>query len=458
MRRFFGVIAAVLIFVTACSSTGTENENHGDVNQKTDAQTIAMTTEAAQTVPEQTQNTKQREIMENYIKEAQHTTNFLYDVTGDNFPELIEIVPMFYKSDYELYFYDFSGGEPKQLTTIGCNAGDKIYICQDENKNRFLLSFQTSYGTAGKNEVEYVKTDIDGHYMISGILGRSVNYIQSNPKADDCYYNAILYFDGELIETLGRCDVTTQNDMLPSEELLKQYFEEYLDKVEILDEITMPQTDSMEAFLQEMDKKKDSFTYIPDYNYEEWFQKTIEPKRINICGTYYDSESTELYLSANILDETFDSDVLNQFPDLRSVTFDGKIDGEILNKIIIKPSEWCERIMSLSINGEMYELSGDFSSFSNIQEVTFWGDIKKAENLDYVKSIPQVKVLNLYQYFGSERSETEDFVKIIEMVSKLPDLEVVTYSGHNVFFSSMTEEEQNKVYELLSDKIFSCIK
>lgn len=451
MKKILGMIAAMLVFVTACSNAGTE------INQKTDAQTTAMTTEAAQTVTEQAQYAVQREAMENYIKEAQNTNGFLYDVTGDNFPELVELVPMFYRSDYELYFYDFSSGEPKQLAEIGCNAGDTIYICQDENQNRFMLSFQTYLQTAGKSEVEYVKTDINGHYMTSSILGRSVNYIQNNPKAEDCYYNAILYFDGASVETLGRCDGKTENDMLPSEELLKEYFEEYLGTVEILDELTLPSSDSVETFLQEMEKKKDNYTFIPDYNYEEWFGQTIEPERINICGIYYDKTATELYLSANLLDETFDSDVLNQFPDLCSVTFDGKSDGAVGDKIVIKPSEWCGGILSMDINTEMFRLSGDSSSFPNIQEVTFWGDIMQTDDSD-VLSVSNAKVFNLYQTCGDGRNGVEKFLKIIETVSSFPELEVVTYSGHNEFFSAMTEEERNKMYELLSDKIFSSIK
>lgn len=452
MKKIWGLIAAGFVFVTACSNAGTE------INQKTDAQTTAMTTEAAQTVTEQAQYADQREAMENYIKEAQNTNGFLYDVTGDNFPELVELVPMYYKSDYELYFYDFSASEPKQLVQIGCNAGDKIYICQDENRNRFLLSFQTYFQTAGKSQVEYVKTDINGHCMTSAILGKSVNYIQDNPKQERDYYNAILYFEGKNLEALGICDERNENGTFPSEELLKQCFEEYLDTVEILDEITLPQPDAMDMFLSEMEEKKDTFTYVPDYDYEEWYKVSVEPECVNICGFNYDVNSTELYLSGNILDETFDSDVLNQFPDLCSVTFDGKSDGAVGDKIVIKPSEWCGRILSMDINTEMFRLSGDFSSFTNIQEVTFWGDIHKTDSVDFIQSIPHARVLNLYQNFDNDRNAAEQFIKIIEAVSGFEETKVVTYSGHSVYFSNMTEEEKDNVYELLSDKIFSCIK
>lgn len=402
--------------------------------------------------------TSQRELMEENIANRQYAHCFFYDVTGDNFPEMIEIVPMGFSMDYDVVIYDFSGEEPVLLLYAGANAGESIYVCKDADGNRFLLYRESDYHTYGMDTESYIRADVKEHSITKTLLGRGENYYQNIPGAEYAY-NAVLEFEGVNTQNLGSMNEPAENMLYPSEELLKSYFEDYLKKVTVIDEFVLPSGNEMDGFIQKMMARADDYSYTPNYNYADWLKKwesQVEVKKILICGKYYNADAKSIHLFAEDLDETFDSDILNEFSNLEEISFEaGYYEKAAENRFKIKASDWCENITFIKVDLGMFELQGDFSAFTNIKEAMYSGDFRNTNYLEDIKKLSQVDIVKFYYISAWDK---KDFINAFTMISHMPDVKVVAYSGHCVISEDMKKEDWESIYDALSGKVLTCVK
>ncbi len=390
----------------------------------------------------------QQIIMEEYIKNYDgYGKLFLYDITGDNFPELMELD--FPDDIWNCEVYDFSGNEPVSIGRFNGEEGEIVYLCQDEEENRFILSHFGIY-KLGACSYYCEKDLIDEHVMKNMTLGTTVTYFIN--RKENKYYNGSIYFAGEEREGVGFWEQDSEGK-LESEKRLINHMNEYIGKCEILDTITLPEYDEEDLFLQEMSIKAKDYHYIPDYDYEEWlvvYQKEMEEQSVTICGKEYDSQMDNLCLDWEDLDETFDSDVLNEFSNLKSVYFEEGFKDETYPKITIKVSEWCQRVQKMSIAPKCFELSGDLDQFSSLRELSLWGDRKEMGDVSFITDFPKLKVVNLWI-----DNVTMD---LAEQISRMETVEVVTWSGQRFFYGEMTEKERMQIETMFSDKVFIAVK
>lgn len=456
MRKILVFLGLMVIF-SGCgkvtnSESVTQENSMGNSIESTSAELKSeeASTEAA--------TMAQREIMEKYIADQQYTSCFLYDVTGDNFPEMIEIVPMYFSMDYDVTIYDFSGDQPVPLLYVGANEGESIYVCEDADGNRFLLYHESDYHSYGTDVESYIRADVKEHSITENVLGRGENYYQDIPGREYAY-NAVLEFDGVETQSLGNVNEAIEDSVFPSEEVLKNYFEEYLKSVTVIDEFVLPSSDGMDEFVKKMRAEADDYSYAPDYNYADWlkeFESNVQERSILICGKYYHTEAKSIHLSAENLDETFDSDVLNEFPNLLEISFEaGYYEKAVENRIKIKASNWCENVKSIKVDLGMFELEGDFSTFTNIKEAMFTGNFQNTSYLEDIKKLSQVDIVKFYYISAWDK---KDFINAFKLVSEMPNVKVVAYSGHCVISEDMTGEDWECIYDMLSGKVLTCVK
>ncbi len=420
------VVVLTLSFATACTREGEKED---------------VTTKVTENIQEDSKPAQQI-IMEEYIKNYDgYGKLFLYDITGDGFPELLE---MYLPEDaWCVRVYDFSSDEPIQIGEFEAGQGENIYFCQDSGGNRFILSHFGSNHMAGVSYYLCEKTTVMEHALQNGILGETLNY---NVKEDEFqYYNPAIYFDGDVKEGVGFCR-KNPDGQIESEEILIQYMNEYMENCEILDVLVLPDYEN-ENFLQAMADKAEHYNYIPEYHYEE---SNAEFQDVVICGKNYDRQLEILYLSPEDLDETFDSDIFNEFPNLKEVCFSEGSEKEEYDVKKIKVSDWCGQIYKMSIAPQYFELTGDLRQFSLLWDIGIYGNGEKIERIDFIAEFPNLKVAGLYI-----DNVTMDQLKY---VGNLQNIEVVAYSGMKDFFGGMTAEQKEMVTEIMADKVFVYVK
>ncbi len=391
----------------------------------------------------------QQIIMEEYIKNYDgYGKLFLYDITGDGFPELLN------GENFDGFFvdvYDFSEEEPKWIGQFSGKSGGKVYVCKDTEGKRFLLSHDGWYQSMGYIMYYCNKTNILEHALENELLGESVSYL-SDDWDDDLYYHGMMYFDGEKKEPLGFCR-EENGTWYETENALIQCMNDYMKDCEILDVLTLPDYGQEEAFVRSMEERAGEYHYVPDYQYNQWYemyQKELETRKVTICGKDYDSQTELLNLDRSVLDETFDSDILNEFPNLRRVYFEGSAQENNDTKLQIKASAWCSQIMEMRFSPKDFELQGNLEAFSNLLNLTIYGRGEELNDISYLCELPNVRILNLWV-----DDTTMEFVKLI---SGIESVHVITYSGQFDFFGEMTGEEIKLIFETLSDKLFVYVK
>lgn len=446
------LIIVMLLFLTTCANNvQIQSIKENFENSDSEETTVLKTTDSGSELKLiKNSNSKQQTIIETYLKTISDDWYdwFLYDITGDGFPEIISMyIP---ETTWFFKVYDFSGAEPIEIGSFDGEIGGEIFICQDLQGERFILSYGGAYNMMGVVWYYCEKNMIEEHIIKREVLGETETYYSDWDKNE--YYNAYISFDGLIKDGIGFCKKDA-NGKIDSEKRLIQYMNEYLNNYEILDVITLPEYGQEDVFVADMQQKAERYNYVPDYDYVEWFeeyQNEIKDRTITICGKEYDSQTDTLYLSWNDLDETFDSDILNEFPNLRVIQFNEGYGMESYEKINIKVSDWCENIQVMRIAPQYFELMGDFQRFSNLVEIDLWGDRNEMGDISYILNFSNLKVINLWM-----DNMTMD---VVENVSRMDNVEVVTYSGQRNFYGEMTEEQREQVEETLSNKIFVGVK
>lgn len=398
----------------------------------------------------ETLNNEYKTVMTEYIKENSNgDILFLYDINGDGFPELLNLS---YEEGYFIRIYDFSGSEPKYIGNISCEEGEDIYLCQDSKENRFIIAHYGSYNSMGVISYNCEKANVIGHSISNVMLGKGITYFNPLEENGYKYYNGLLFFDGELKENIGYFN-ENNNKRLDSEKRLIQYMNEYLNNYEILDVITLPEYGEEEEFVARMQAKAESYNYIPYYNYEEWlaeYQKVVEDRKIMICGKEYDLEAQRICLKWDTLDETFDSDILNEFPNLQEIIFEGSYNMKADKRIPIKSSDWSKKIVVMRISPEYFELMGDMNVYLELGKVTLEGNCDFFGDISYLLDCPNIKVIECWVENGT--------LELVKLLSEIQSVEVITHSWHYDFYGEMTDAQREQVEEILSDKIFVGVK
>ncbi len=427
-KLIIGVAMAILLGTACVASQEAKSPVSEAVSVESPTEGVTTAEVITETATEESMQLTQKERVWEFVQENRKDAGdwcFLYDLTGDNFPEMLKINCG--DDYYDLYVYDVSGDEPYYMGVIYTGENEEFYICRDDKGNRVIFSHWASYYQFGTNCYRCHKVGIGGHILVDEVLGESTAYYQPMKNHEDnVYFNAKMYFDGEYKDTIGEYKIV-ENERPRQETVLLDYLDKYMADYEILDTLTIPGYDEVDAFVAKMDLKSAGYLYEPEYDYEQWlaqYERETEHKTILIGDKEYDSQIGELRLSWDELGDDFDSDVLNEFPNLRSVEFEGNELKTPESKIILKVSDWCGRIQEMDFNYDQYEIIGDVSAFSELRELRIRGWYEDISQMDYIE-----KMTNLNIVLVRMDNITMDFAKLMNDIDSIKAVLYINGTG-----------------------------
>ena len=249
------------------------------------------------------------------------------------------------------------------------------------------------------------------------------------------YENERKYYTAEY-EFLGDCSertdfINSPYDIVYAE--FKDKLAEYVSEYEIIDTIALDyKSDIIASFENDTD-----FAEEPSYDLPEY-----EITKISVGDFQYKSTDNFIRINTDALENGFDFDILDEFNELNHIEFDW-LSNKPNEKAKISKGDWCGKIKEMRININHWDTT-DFSAFSNIESIIIDGhDIERAD-LEFLKDMPSVRYI--YAYFTADSAET--FIPLSEM----PSLEAIIDSGHGSCLEKLSDEEREKVTELLPEE------
>ncbi len=382
---------------------------------------------------------------------AEECGGLLYDLTGDDFPEMIEIFGG-YMSDYEFTVSDMSRGFPVNLYSGCLDRDGKIYFGREGDIPFIAVAYLT--GGYSHFELSAERCDFYGNGVCDyDIGGAKVYYLREvyedngERKEYSRCYNSGFGFEGSNAQRLCFYDVFYDDRENFSDPLEKQFydaFESYISGYEIIDEISF---DSEKGIITK--KEIQPFADLPGDSEIRMEEKPVIPM-IDTGWGVFPADSKHIYVYADELNESFDSDILNEFEDLTSVSFDGSSDFE--GHIAVKqPSDWCSKISYLEINTDIFTFEGDWSCFENVKSLRLNGNI---ESFDFIKEMRNIEVF--YPPYAYEMTLTDK--DMLLPLTELPKLAVIADSGHCSFLEGISDDERSEIYEMLDGCIWVYLK
>lgn len=432
MRKFFAFMAAFAVCITV-SSCGDKNTLHED-NSATE-QYIAELSETLRT-EETTVTTTLKDVTETTEKAeteppspleemktwATGGSDFLYDITGDGFPELLKVYfaedAIFIEAVSEIYEWD------DYIETDG-----KVYVCRGGDGRIFLASCSGNFFNAGVTEYTALRYDFYSNDIEKTCIANVDVYMYPYWETDDDTYLYCTY-DSDVFEN---CSVTL--DSHTAENMLAEYISAYelLDVIEIINdngEISV-------SFGADGDFSEECSDDLPE--------NELRSEEIMIGNEIYSGDISNIVFRPKQLGGDFDFDILNRFENLTDIDF--VCDHAYSEKTVIKTGEWCKKIKSLQVDVSAYDtVNTDFSAFENVEYININGHGTRG-NLEFLKDMPNIKLI--YAFFLADSAEA--FIPFTE----LPKLEAVIDSGQGSCTENLSEEEREKVTEFFPrDKYF----
>ena len=430
MKKLF-IAMAVLLLLCGCEKSAempaeiSDTSQTAEVTEKVSETEVTMAAEkvtAAKT--ESTTVTTEETVpltpLEEMRKQAETESSFLYDITGDNFPELFEFG--FYGDESVLFA---SSAIYKWDYIISCN--DRIYVCRDDDGKIFLASGDTDYFMAGYTPYTAVRYDFFSNDIRTTYIASVQEY--TYPWWEEGGNSYYIYESDVFPDYDGAIDHTTVQKLL----------EEYVSGYELLDVIEFKAAENRTevSFGAGTDFSENYTDDLPEY------ENTSE--KITINGEIYESDITNIVFRPHQIEGDFDFDILNKFEKLCDIDFVN--ENPLEEKAKIKTGEWCKKIKYLQVNVSAYDtVNTDFSAFENVEAININGRMTR-ENMEFIKDMPNIKIIDTFCIAESP----DAFVPI----SELPNLEAIIDSGQGSCMEKLSYEEQERVMELLPrDKYF----
>lgn len=433
MKKLTVILLAALL-LGGCGNSAEMPQKNSETSQTAAGTTTAVTTAAEKVTTAKTETsavTTEEAVPLTPLEEAQawadeYPYRFLYDLTGDGFPERFNIR----EGSITSSVYD--------ITWQYIYMEDKFYVCRDNDGRIFLAACYGGYEMAGCTTFYASRYDFYSNCVIETNLGEAevfftpYGYDYENERK---YYTAAYEFLGDSSERAELINSST--DVVYGR--LKNRLAEYISGYELIDTIVLDRNNKNDKLIVSFDADTDfaeeASDDLPEY---EITQIDIGDFKYEIYGNY-------VRINADALANSFDFDVLNEFKELDHIEFDW-LSYEPEEKVKIPKGDWCGRIKKMRININHWDTT-DFSLFSNVESIIIDGWGTERADLEFLKDMPSVRYI--YAYFTANSAET--FIPLSEM----PDLEAIIDSGHGGCMWNLSAEEQKKVMELLpEDKYF----
>lgn len=417
------LLAAVLLTGCQNASKG-QSETVTETTSKTSAETSAETKTVKEitTVTESTAavttiaETKPLTPLEkeyawlDYIKDKDYVKHaFLYDFTGDGFPECMDLF-------FEPYILSGRITSEAYGWQHGIVAGGDLYVCRDSGGKNFIV---TSYSLGadaiwGMTPYTALRYDFYADGIIETVIGEANVYYNN-----DEYYAGICTFLGEDLEC-GRDENAGG--------ILEKRLMEYISEYELVDTIKIENENGEIKAVFEADTNftVENAAVLPEYDGTEIYLQSIEIHEKNIK-------------------EGIDLDYLDRYEYIGQIEF-SKAYEPPAEKYKIPEGDWHKNVKTLRIDINTWDTS-ELSSFTDAEYVIVDGINIERSDLEFLKDMPSVKCV--YLYFAANSADA--FIPLTEM----PSLEALIDSGHGSCMEYLSEEDKTKVKELFpEDKYF----
>lgn len=389
---------AAMLLLSSCGQT-----DNADISEtllvsetseitETSVNTEQETEAASQTTAETTSETEPEVLLtplEQVYKYCEGKNNCLmYDFTGDNFPEVLEIFPDGMRG-FEYAVIDAVDEREIGFGVVGDD--NKLYVCQDDDHKYIVSEYVWDMAHFWRWEAEC------NDFLDNGVSRRKIGYLESYHKTDnennDRFYNFETSFEGSDREPSGFFSTDTEETIKLTDEIFAERFNEYLSKCNVIEEIrlTVDENDclSIRSTLETAD-----FTESPADDYR------------SMIDFYGSADKTEY----------------NSFTRGAHYRYDG---------------------VYVSDNGEFMVLylddipdDFDFTSlkeFENVRKLHIQG---RADNLEFVKTMPEIMVIELQNFRLTEVDK-----EILRPLLELPNLAAIADSGMGSFIDDFPKDE-----------------
>lgn len=418
-----------------CKNRAETPQENSEISQTAAETTTAVTTTAEKVTAAKTETsavTTEEAVPLTPLEEAQawaenDPERFLYDLNGDGFPERLSFALcegawyLFFYEDTEVYDWYYC------IRTNG-----RAYVCRDTDGRTFIAAYSDNDFVAGVMPYSASRYDFYSGKIKETCIAFVCDYFYpywENDGETYCYYT----YESDIFENYsGTVDARTAENLLA----------EYISGYELLDVIEMKQVDEGRSdevsFNADTDFSEENRVELPEYEYK------FEPIQVgySLCG----SDTENIVLRPQQVGGDFDFDILKKFENLTDIDF--VCDNYMDEKAVIKTGEWCKRIKHLQVDVSAFDtVNTDFSAFENVETININGYRVTREELEFLKDMPKIKLI--YTFFFADSAET--FIPLSEM----PSLEAIIDSGMGSCRENLSEEEREKVMELLpKDKYF----
>ncbi|MBD5139909.1 MAG: hypothetical protein HDT25_00620 [Ruminococcus sp.] len=320
MKKFI-IAMSVLLLLCGCEKGAEMPAEISEVSQSVTATATAAevttTSETTVTTAETTVTTEETTLMTPLENEYAWLKNvkididkqqaFLYDFTGDGFPERMELI---------LEPYTLTGcissevyGWRDNITNIV--VGKCLYVCRDSDGKNFIVTCGTNDGMAGMSPFTAVRYDFYADGVYSTVLGETEVYFDGERD-----YTGICTFLGEDMDSgIGK----------NGGEILNKKLMEYISEYELIDTITIKYENGRYKASFEADADfteeyvKDFPEYVETEHYPYIWDKTmyINAKDVNMSDI---SSFTDIVF-VNVFGENLERSDLEFLKDMPSVKY-----------------------------------------------------------------------------------------------------------------------------------------
>lgn len=387
MKKFFIAMAALLLLcgcekgaeasteISETSQAVTTTAAVEDVTETTSE--TAVTTVAKTTVETTTVTTEETIPLTPFEKEyAWLETDknnidiqqaFLYDFTGDGFPERMELI---------LEPYTLTGCISSEVygwrdNIVNIEVGDCMYVCRDSDGKNFIVTYETNDAMAGMSPFAAVRYDFYADGVHSTVLGETEVYWDGERD-----YTGICTFLGKDLDSgIGK----------NGGEILNKKLTEYISEYELIDTITIKYENGRykASFEADTDFTEEYINDFPEYieteHYPYIWDKTmyINIKNVNTLDL---SSLTDIEC-VNVFGEDVgrsDLEFLKDMPSVRYIrlrftansveTFIPLTEMPSLEALIDERDDSCMRLLSDEDKARVRELLPE--------DKYFWGSVK----------------------------------------------------------------------------------
>ncbi len=362
----------------------------------------------------------------------------LVDVTEDGFPEILTVCHEGYINDSTYFVNDISRGKPVLLGSGCINFGDSITFFDSPDKGKGLISYYNIYCALHYSirtfDCEYFNDLSASRFSENGFIESYWNWDAENMFTE--YYVGECSLDGkkyDRTEINSRVSISFDEEDKWLNEMTEQMYSDFLSDKRVY--LTATVSDREIVFSQQQSDFNDypASAYLPD-----------DTEHIKIGNEIYSITDNTILIATDELANNFDFDILNRFENLKEVRIDGS------KKVHITPSEWCERITTLTINSSVAEIEGGYGCFSNVREfVAINGDLNyniskptALYELDFITDMQSIEI------FSCEYAPDYDYLRPL---MELKNLRVISDSGHGSFLDD--EARKNPVPDDMADTV-----